>query len=279
MAGKVLVVGANGNVGRPLVKALLAKSEQVRAATRSGSPVEGAEGIAFDVTNPATYPAAFDGVDRAFLMLPTGHTDAKGLLIPLIETAASRKVKVVLQTAFGVDADDSIPFRQAEIVLEKSGVPFVVLRPNWFSDNFHLFWKAGIEHGVIAVPAGEGKSSFIDVRDIADSAAAALTNSAFDGKAFNLTGPEALGYADAARILSGVLGRTVVYNAIDDEAFVAMLTGAGVPEAYARFLASIFHPVREGWTATVTSDVATLTGHAPRSLEAYARDNAKLLGA
>ena len=76
-----------------------------------------------------------------------------------------------------------------------------------------------------------------------------------------------------------MLGRSIVYTAVDDDAFVAMLTGAGVPEAYARFLASIFHPVREGWTATVTPDVETLTGHAPRSLETYARDNAGSLGA
>jgi uncharacterized protein YbjT (DUF2867 family) len=279
MAGKVLVLGANGNVGKPLVAALLAMGERVKAATRSGAAVGGAEGVAFDVTDPATFGPALEGVDRAFLMLPTGYIDAKGLLVPLIETAAARNVKVVLQSVFGVDADDSIPYRQAELVLEKAGVPFVVLRPNWFADNFHLFWKAGIDHGVISVPAGEGKSSFIDVRDIAVSAAAALTSSAFDGRAFNLTGPEALGYADAARIISGVLGRTVAYEAVDDEAFVAMLTGAGVPEAYARFLASIFHPVREGWTAAVTDDVATLTGHAPRSLETYARDNAKALGA
>ncbi|WP_112661962.1 SDR family oxidoreductase [Microvirga flavescens] len=279
MVGKILVLGATGNVGKPLVKALLAKGEAVKAASRSGKPVEGAEGVAFDYNDPSTFARAFEGVDRAYVMLPTGYVNAKEMLLPVIEAAAARKVKVVFQSVFGVEADDSIPYRQVEIALEKSGTPYVILRPNWFADNFHIFWKAGIDHGQIAVPAANGKSSFIDVRDIAESAAAALTTNRFDGKAFSLTGPEALGYADAAALLSKVLGKPVAYTAVDDETFIGILKGAGVPDDYARFLATIFHPVREGWTAKVTDAVETLTSHKPRSLETYVRDNAAVLKA
>lgn len=279
MSGKILVIGASGNVGAPLVQRLVAEGQAVKAASRSGKAAHGAEGVSVDVADPRTFSDALEGVDRAFVMLPTGSVSPRELLLPLIDVAASRGVKVVLQTAFGVDADDSIPYRQVEIALERSGVPYVILRPNWFSDNFHNFWRAGLDHGRIAVPAGEGRTSFIDARDIADSAAAALTSSAFDGRAFNLTGPEALGYAQAAAILADVLGRPVVYEAVDDEAFVAMLTGAGVTPEYAAFLASLFHMVREGWTATVTDGVPTLTGHPARDLRTYARDHAKALGA
>lgn len=279
MSGKVLVLGATGTVGKHVVEGLLAKGETVKAASRSGKPLGGAEGVAFDYSKPETYGPAFSGVDRAFVLLATGNVDATGSLIPVIEAAAERKVKVVFMSVFGVDADDSIPYRQVEIALEKSGTPFVILRPNWFSDNFVTFWKPGIDHGQIAVPAGQGKTSFIDARDIAASAVAALTSSAFDGKAFNLTGPEALSYADAAAILSEVLGKPVAYNAIDDAAFIAILTGAGVPSEYATFLASIFYPVREGWTAAVTGDVETLTGKAPSSVKTFAIDYADALKA
>lgn len=279
MSGKVLVLGATGTVGKHVVDGLLAKGETVKAASRSGKAVGNAEGVAFDYSKPETFGPALDGVDRAFVLLATGHVDAIGSLKPVIEAAAARKVKVVFMSVFGVDADDSIPYRQVEIALEKSGTPFVILRPNWFSDNFVTFWKPGIDHGQIAVPARQGKTSFIDARDIAASAVAALTSSAFDGKAFNLTGPEALSYADAAAILSEVLGKSVVYNAIDDAAFIAILTGAGVPSDYASFLASIFYPVREGWTAAVTGDVETLTGKAPRSVKTYATDYAAALKA
>lgn len=274
MAGRILVVGATGNVGSLVASGLVARGETVRAASRNATPVPGAEAVAFDLAAPATWEAAFDGVDRAFVMLPGGELRIVELLAPLVDFAAARKVKVVFQSVFGVDADDQIPYRQIELRLEKSGTPFVVLRPNWFADNFHTYWAPGIAHGVIAVPAGSGKSSFIDTRDIAAAAIAALTTDRFDGRAFNLTGPAALGYADAAAVLSEVAGRTIVYDPIDDAAFVAMLTGAGVPEAYARFLASIFHPVRENWTAAVTGDVEALTGKPPRSLATYAADHA-----
>lgn len=277
MSGQILVFAANGNVGQPLVAALLARGEQVKAASRTGTAVGGAQGVAVDMDNPSTLASAFEGVDRVFLLAPTGSLDITGRLLPVIEAAAARKVKVVLMTALGVDADDAIPYRQVELALERSGTPFVIVRPNWFADNFHTFWKPGIDHGVIAVPAGDGKTSFIDAGDIAESAAAALTTDRFDGRAFNLTGPEALSYGEAAAVLSRVTGKPIAYTPVDDDAFVGILTGAGVPEPYARFLATLFHPVREGWTARVTGDVETLTGHAPRSLATYAQDNAARL--
>lgn len=277
MSQKILVLGATGNVGQALVQALLQKGEQVKAASRTGKTVAGAESVVFDFARPETFPAAFEGVDRAYVMLPTGYVNQKELLLPVIQAAAERHVKVVFQSAFGVDADDSIPYRQVEIALAKSDTPYVILRPNWFSDNFHIFWKEGIAHGQIALPAADGKSSFIDVRDIAESAAAALTTNRFDGQAFNLTGPEAISYGQAAQLLSEVLGKSVVYTPIDDHEFVGMLTSAGVSGDYASFMAAIFYPVREGWAAAVTDHVQKLNGKAPRSLETYARDHTLVL--
>lgn len=277
MTGKILVIGSTGTIGTPLVKALLAKGESVKAASRTGKAAEGAEGVRFDYTDASTYTDAFDGVDRLFLILAGGRLDAIDALTPVVEEAARRKVKIVFLSVFGVDADDSIPYRQVELKIIASGAPYVILRPNWFADNFHTYWKAGIEHGQIAVPAGEGKSSFIDVRDIADSAASALTSTAFDNKAFNLTGPKALSYGEAAGIISQAIGKPVGYSAVSDDVFIGILTGAGVPKDYAAFLASIFYPVREGWTSAVTGDVETLTGHAPRSLETYVADHVAAL--
>jgi uncharacterized protein YbjT (DUF2867 family) len=274
MSDKILVLGATGHVGTPLVSQLVAGGQAVKAASRHATPIAGAEAVRFDYADASTFDAALADVSRVFIVAPGGTVDPRPVLTPLLTRAIERRVGIVLQTVFGVDADDSIPYRQVELALERSGAPFVILRPNWFADNFHTAWLAGIQHGVIAVPAGDGKSSFIDVRDIASSAAAALTSDRFDGKAFNLTGPTALSYGDAAAILSRVSGRAIRYTPIDDEAFVSMLTGAGVPADYARFLASIFAPVREGWTATVTDAVRTLTGRTPRSLEQYAKDHA-----
>ncbi|WP_210530064.1 SDR family oxidoreductase [Rubellimicrobium arenae] len=275
MSGRILVLGATGTVGAHVVAGLVARGENVKAASRGATPVAGAEAVRFDHMDPSTHEAAFDGVDRAYVLVPSGYLNTLEILSPIIERAAGAGTKVVFQSVIGVDADDSIPYRQAELQLERSGTRWVTLRPNWFMDNFHTYWRDGIvRHGVITVPAADGKTSFIDARDIAASAVAALTTDRFDNRAFNLTGPEALSYHEAAASLSNLLGRSVTYRPVDDETFVGIVTAAGVPEDYARFLAAIFHPVREGWASVVTPDVETLTGRAPRDLGTYARDNA-----
>jgi uncharacterized protein YbjT (DUF2867 family) len=274
MPEKILVLGATGHVGVPLIRQLTAAQQKVKAASRQGTTVAKAESVRFDYTDRDSYKTAFEGVDRAFVMLPAGYTNAVALLRPVIQTAIDKKVKVVLQTAIGVDADEKIPYRQVELFLMQSGASFVILRPNWFADNFHNFWLGDIKRGTIAVPAGEGQSSFIDVRDVAACAAAVLTTDRFDGKSFDLTGPEPLNYYDAAAVLSRVSGQKITYTPLDDGTFVGRAASAGVPRDYALFLAALFLPVRQGWTAGVTRDVQTLTGKAPRSFEQYAADHA-----
>lgn len=273
MAGKILVLGATGNIGRATVAALVAKGEAVVAASRQATPVAGAEARRVDMADPDSMAAALADIDRLFVLAPTGTLDVVGLIGPVIDLAAARKIKLVLMTALGVDADDAIPYRQLELKLEKAGIPFAILRPNWFSDNFASYWREGVRHGVIAVPAGEGRTSFIDTRDIGESAAALLTNPAFEGKPYQLTGPEALTYGEAAAALSQALGKTIRYQATSDADFIAMLTGAGVHPDYAGFLAAIFHPVREGHAALISGDVERLTGHAPRTLATWIADN------
>lgn len=269
----VLVLGATGHVGQPLINGLLNKGVTVKAASRSGKDIGTAQGVVFDYFDTATIAPAFEGIDTAYVMLAGGYTGADTLLLPIITAAKERGVKVVLQTALGVNADDSIPYRKVELALEAADIPYVILRPNWFMDNFHTFWKAGIDQGVIALPAGDGKSAFIDVRDIAAVAAEALTSDAFDNQALDLTGPEAFSYAEAANMISEATGKTVSYSAISDADFIAGMVQAGLPKDYAEFLASIFYPVREGWTAAVTDAVEKVTGNAPRSLAQYIADH------
>lgn len=277
MAKTILVIGATGTVGRLLVDALAKTGATVKAASRTGAAVGPAEGVAFELTDPSTYEAAFSGVDRIFVMAPKGAIDVKGLLSPVIAAATSRRIKVVLMTALGVDADDAIPYRQLELALERSGAPFVILRPNWFADNFHNFWRKDLDQGRIALPTGDGRTSLIDARDVAESAAAALTSDRFDGRAFNLTGPETLSYGEAADILSQVIGKPIANAPVDDETFVQTQVARGMPEAYARYLAAIFAPVAQGWTAAVSDGVETITGQRPRSLQTYVTDNADRL--
>ena len=273
MSDRVLVTGATGNTGTHLVRVLAARGDTVLAGSRSGRDVAGAPGVRLDLTDPGTVRTAFDGIGRLFLVIPAGYLDAIGFLDAIVDLAAERGVKVVFQTAFGVGDDLTSPYHRAEQRLMRSGAPFVILRPNWFADNFHTFWRAGLRSGVVAVPAGRGRTSFVDVRDIAESAAAALSGAGFDGRAFELTGPEALDYTQAAQVLSAAVGRPVRYRPVTPDEFVGLRTRAGLPDDYARHRADLFAPGPGDGTAAVTDAVRTLTGHPARSLAVYAADN------
>ena len=275
----ILVIGSSGNVGRALTGELVRAGERVRAATRNPSLLKasgGLEPVAFDYDDADTFAAALEGTNRVFLLGPPTPTPHE-VMIPFVETAARAKRKFVLMTAMGAELDDSGSLRRVELTLERSGAPFVILRPNWFMDNFHTSWLEPIRQaGVIPLPAADSRTSLIDARDIGASAAAALRTDRFDGRAFTLTGPHALTYAEAAAILSEAAGREIHYAPVDDESFIASLSEAGVPADLARYLAALFAFGRQGATALVSAGVEELTGQAPRTLKQYAQDHASL---
>jgi uncharacterized protein YbjT (DUF2867 family) len=278
MSGKILVIGSRGTVGQHLVKILSEAGEQVRAATTALEQYQAAKGVEpvrFDLADASPYAAALDGVDRVFLLAPTGYLNPYELLAPFVDAVTrDQNRKIVLQTAMGVTADDGIDLRRVELLIEKSGAPYVFLRPNWFSDNFHSYWLEMVKHGVIALPVGDSRTSFIDARDIAASAAAALQSQRFDCRAFALTGSESLTYVEAAAQLSQAVGREITFVDVDEATFIQSMMAAGVPEANAGFLAGILGMVKAGYAAAVTPDVQELTGRAPITVAQYARDYA-----
>lgn len=278
MKQRILVLGSTGNVGQHLVPSLVAAGENVVAASRQASSVPSTatvQPVRLDLHDPSTFAPALENVDRVFVAAPAGYLAAHELLGPFLDVALSAPRRFVLQTADGVQYNDEAPLRQLERRLEASGRPYVFLRPNWFMDNFHTFWRAPIDaSGVIPVPAGDARSAFIDALDIADAASAALRSDRFDGQAFSLTGPEALSYAEAAEILSRHLGRTISYQHVEDGVFTQSMIDAGLPADYSGFLTLLFSFVRQGAASQVTEAVQQLTGNAPRTLEAYAKRNA-----
>lgn len=269
---KILVLGASGTVGRLLVQALVAQGQAVKAASRTGRAVAGAEAVRFDYADRTTHVPAFEGVDRLYLLMPADSLAVEAFLLPTVALAAERGVKVVMQSMMGVEHDPQGPYRQVEVALESALARWVILRPNWFADNFHGIWAPDVARGELALPAGDGATSFIDARDIAACAVTALCTDGFNNQAYTLTGPQALSYAQAAAELSKAAGRTVAYTPVSDVAFVAALCRAGLPEASGRMLAGLFGDVRQGHTAMVSDGVEALTGRPPRGLAQYAAD-------
>ena len=272
---KYLVIAASGTVGSRVVRDLVAKGHGVRAAThrKDAAPTNGVEKVHLDLATGAGIAAAFDGVDGALLLAPPGYADQQKLLSPLVAEAARRKLgKVVLMTAMGANAADT-PFRRVEQQLEASGLRYNIIRPNWFMQNFQTFWLQGInEQGKILLPAGRGRASFIDARDIAAVAVRLLTTHDEDRKAFDLTGPEALDHDQVASILSEVTGRRIVYQEIEPGALRDGFVAAGVPADYADFLIAILGYLKQGYAAPTTDAVKKLLGREPIAFRQYARD-------
>ncbi len=272
---KTLVIGSSGMVGSELVRILRRGGMPVRETTSQGSRVAAGEQerVMIDLVSGKGIRDAFDGVEQAFLISPPGHADQYAILTPLIQEAKRRGLKkVVLMTAMGANANDAAPFRRAEIELEKSGLSYNIIRPNWFMQNFHTFWGHGIKAAKkIDLPAGTAKTSFIDARDIAEVAAVLLTTDRFANKEFDLTGGESLTHADVARFIGDALAKEVTYSDIDPKILHAGLVQAGLPLDYVNFLIMIFGFLREGYSERVTPAVKEITGREPRRFEDYAR--------
>jgi uncharacterized protein YbjT (DUF2867 family) len=267
-----LIVGASGQVGSELGRLLEARGQRVlRATSKSAGPGQ----VQIDLVSKVGLGTAFAGVDAAFLMSPPGWTNQHELLIPAIEAARAAGVrKVVLMTAMGANASDELPLRRAELALERSGLAWNVIRPNWFMQNLHTFWLGGIRaQGQILLPVGKGKGSFIDSRDIAAVAAQLLSTADFDNQAFDLTGPRALDHDEAAAILSRAAGRTIGFTDIPPEAMLAALTAHGMPRDYAEFLVTILGYFKAGHAERTTDAVERITGRAPRRFEDYAQEH------
>jgi len=275
---KILVIGATGMVGSALVKQLLEQGVEVRGTT-SREPAAhvtgGVEWVRVDLSTGAGVRAAFEGVARAFLLSPPGFADQHRILSPLIQEAKRRGLrKVVLMTAMGADAVEISPLRRAEKELERSGLKYNIIRPNWFLQNFHTFWGQGVRgQGKILLPAGRAKVSFVDARDISAVAARLLTDDGLSARAFDLTGPEAIDHDEAALAIGEATGREVTYEEIPPEALKKGLLSAGLPSDYADFLLMIFGALRDGHAARVTPSVSELLGREPGDVNGYARDH------
>jgi len=274
---RILVVGGSGSVGSELSKQLSDGGHSVRATTskkvtqKAGGNVEQ---VHVDLLTGEGITNAFEGIDRAFLMTPVGYANQLSILVPLIQEARRRGLeKVALMTAMGVEANEAGPYRRAEIELEKSGIAYNIVRPNWFMQNFNTFWVQGIrEQGKILVPGGNAKVSFIDARDIAAVVVKLLTTDDKNNRVFTITGPESIDHDEVATVLSAVTGKKITYQNIEPAVLKNGLLTAGLPEDYSNFLLEIWVYLREGYNATITNEVTTILGRAPTGIKKYAED-------
>ena len=280
----ILITGATGTTGRDVVKELEGAGADpvrvlVRDAARAGFAREaGFEAAEGDFERPETLGPALEGVERALLLTPPSPRTYE-LQRDFIEAAKSAGVRHVVKLS-AIDADPSGPegfmkwHGQAEEALKSSGLAWTMLQPNFFMQNMLGLASQIASMNAIYYPAGDGRASVIDARDIAAVAAKALTEEGHEGKTYVLTGPEALSYHDVAEKLSAVLGRQIAYHPLTPEQFIEGARAQGLPEWLLGPLGRLNRLYASSGAAAVTGDVQRVTGRPARTFDEFARDYA-----
>ncbi|WP_096395281.1 NAD(P)H-binding protein [Halorubrum trapanicum] len=278
-ADRVLVTGATGTVGEPLVRELSDGEAAVRVATRSPDDArerfgEGPECVEFDLGRPETWGAALADVDRLFLLYPPGSGVSD--VCEFADAADRMGVdRVAFLSILGAEKLPVLPHRRIETHLAATDLAHTFLRASWFAQNLSEIHRAEIvERDEIFVPAGDGVLSFTDARDVAAVAATVLTDPGHRNRAYDLTGPAALDFHEVAGVFSDVLDRPIEYADPSRLTFARQMYRRGFSPGFVVFMVAEYSVVRLGFSGRTTDDIETLLGRPPRTVREFVADYA-----
>jgi len=281
----ILITGATGRVGGATLKRLANNGIPVRALLRYPEKAAavadlGGQPIIGDLAQVRSLEAALDGVRAALLVSPLDPHQVE-LQNNFID-AAKRvgQMHIVKISGLGTALDSPVRsgrwHAQTEKYLEDSGLPFTHLRPPFFMQNILRFAPTIRHTGEFVGALRQGKVAMVDVTDIAAVAAIALTTSGHAGKAYTLTGLEALAYEEVAEKLSNGLGRRVIYKDIELEVMRQRLLASGMPAWHVDVQVDFSTALAAGQASAVTNTVEAVTGHAPRTLDQFIHEHMAL---
>jgi uncharacterized protein YbjT (DUF2867 family) len=285
-AVKILVIGGTGNVGGGVVKELLKRGAKVRVLVRKqleeGKLPAGVEVAIGDLLDPVSVEQAMQGVDKLYLLNAVVPDELTQGLIAY-DLAKRRKLQhIVYHSVFRVEHFKDVPHFASKLAIENAvrefDIPFTIIRPNYFNQNDAALKDALTKAGIYPMPLGQVGISAVDIRDIAEAAAIALTSEGHAGKTYNLNGPEVLSGPKIASIWSGLLGREIRYSGDDMDAFEEQMRKQA-PSWSAFDIRMMFQGYLERGFAAEAGDVETLTkilGHRPRRYEDFAGETATL---
>jgi uncharacterized protein YbjT (DUF2867 family) len=276
---KILVTGGTGRVGSEVVKELQKRNADIRLLVRKDdAPAPSVESAIGDLLDPVSVEKAMDGVDKLYLLnavLPDELTQG------LIAYDLAKKLKlrhVVYHSVFRVEHFKDVPHFASKFAMESAlrefDIPFTIIRPNYFIQNDATLKDALTKTGIYPMPLGQVGISAVDIRDIAEAAAIALTSDGHFGKTYNLNGPDVLSGPKIASIWSGLLGKEIRYAGDDMDAFEQQMRKTG-PSWSAFDIRMMFEGYLERGFTAEDGDLETLTkllGHAPRRYEDFARE-------
>lgn len=272
----IVVTGATGTVGRPVVTQLTERGVAVRAVTRdpgsAGMPA-GVEVVRADLSDPASLEPHLDGADSVFLVWPfTSPEQAAGQGAQLVQVLARHVPRIVYLSAHAAADRPGSFWATIERLIEQSGASWTFLRPTGFAANT-LMWADQIHsRAVVRWPYGAAARSLIHERDIAAAAVAALTDGRHAGQKYLLTGPEAITQATQVRLIGEAIGRPVRWEELaPEEARQQLLAAWGDPAFVDSALATWAGLVTE--PEPVTPTVEQVTGVPARTFRQWAGDH------
>lgn len=259
-----LVLGGTGKTGRRVAERLAAKGHEVRIGSRSST-------LPFDWDNEDGWDAALKDVTAAYItyapdLAMPGAPDA---IRAFTERARRRGVKrLVLLSGRGEEEAQA-----CERIVQDAGLEWTIVRASWFNQNFSEgAFIDMVLSGAITLPAGDQVEPFVDVDDIADVAAAALSEGHHNGQIYEVTGPRLMTIADIAADLSKATGREIIYVDVPHQAFVDEVANSGAPKDVVWMLDYLFSTVLDGRNAYLCDGVQRALGRPPKDFADYARD-------
>ena len=267
----IVVTAATGQLGRLVVEGLLAEVPASEIAVAVRSPEKAADWAArgvdvrlADYGRPETLADAFRAGDKVLLI--SGSEVGQRAPQHLAVVAAAKAAGVALLAYTSVLGGEEAGFRLAdehkvtEAAIRESGLPFVLLRNGWYTDNYTGDLAGTVERGGPVGSSGEGRVASAARADYADAAIAVLTGEGHEGKAYELAGDVAWSFDEFAAELAAQSGRPVAFRNVTADEHLQVLLGAGLPQAFAEILVDVDAGIARGELARANGDLARLIG-------------------
>ncbi|ELY3467966.1 SDR family oxidoreductase [Cronobacter universalis] len=282
----IAITGATGQLGQRVIDTLLntVAAQEIIAIVRNPAKAaalsaKGVQVRAADYNDAAALTAALAGVEKLLLISSSEVGQRAPQHRNVIDAAKTAGVKLIAYTSL-LHADRS-PLRLAdehvatEQMLADAGIPYVLLRNGWYTENYLASVPPALEHGVFIGSAGDGKIASASRQDYAEAAAKVLTLDNQAGRVYELAGDHAWTLRDLTALLSKETGKTVAYQNLSEADFAAALTGAGLPEGFAKLLADSDIGASKGGLFDDSRQLSALIGRPTTPLEASLRESLK----
>ena len=271
-----LIIGA-GTIGRTIAYLAAARNIPVRMGvrdlhkTRKQNPGVSAEFIVFDFNRPDTWRSSLDGIQHVFFIAP--HPEPAESVQDFLALAAELGVaKVVFSSGRTTGDIPGKPLFQVDQLVRNQSIPYVILRPGWFMQNFTSWIGATIsQEGAFYLPAGDAKTAFIDVRDIAEVALSTLLKDQWNGHILDLTSEEILDHYQVADQMSGVLGRQITYVPLSNDEYQTKMTSLGWSMEASQYVIKLYEIVKTGKEEQISSHVREVLSRPPYDFATFLR--------